>query len=512
MKHRFIYAVWGLLLGFIACSDEDDTKIIEPESPSFEIENLSTLFLQEGVNDTLILSTNLEIDSLMLTCQVKTDEDYVASTAFSIQSVRESKEGIYHIVLTDAGNEWAYDQQAVLTYSDQQTNQTYTSQPFNVRKKFFSGLPVVFVDTPDGQAVTSKEDWLEDSHLRIYNEEGKLDYDGPMSIKGRGNTTWNQPKKPYALKLDEKAEVLQMPEHKRWVLLANYLDRTLMRNHIAFYLAQSEGIALEWTPRGHFVDVVFNGKHQGNYYLCEQIKIDENRVNVHENEPEDVDGGYLLEWDTNYDEVNKFRSPVFDFPVMIKEPDEEDLTPAQFDFIKDYVCHVETVLTQNDFAETGTYKELIDVDSFVDFWIINEVTGNDECNWPKSCYMYKDKGGKLKAGPIWDYDYATFGKFYGRFHDMRAIWNRQLFQDPSFVQRAQERWKQLLPEFEKALDEITRTADLIRTSAEANEKLWPIKGSSVNGDEKLSFQEATETMRQKLAEQLEWMDRSIQEL
>lgn len=512
MKQTFIYAVWGLLFGLIACSDEEDIKIVEPETPSFEVQGLSTLYLQEGINDTLILSTNLEIDSLMLTCQVKTNDNYTTATAFAIQSVRKAEEGTYHIILADGGNEWAYDQEAILSYRDPQTDETFTSQLFTVRKKFFSGLPVVFVETPDGQAVTSKDEWLKDSRLRIYDEDGALSYDGPMAIKGRGNTTWNAPKKPYALKLEEKAEVLQMPKHKRWVLLANYLDRTLMRNHIAFYLAQSEGIALEWTPRGRFVDVIFNGKHQGCYYLCEQIKIDKNRVDIHENEPEDVDGGFLLEWDTNYDEVNKFRSPVFDFPVMIKEPDEEDLTPAQFDFIKDYVYQVEYTLTQDDFAETGTYKELIDVDSFIDFWIINEVTGNDECNWPKSCYMYKDKGGKLKAGPVWDYDYATFGKFYGKFHDMRAIWNRQLFQDPSFVRRVQERWVLLRPEFEKALDEITRTANLIRTSAEANEKLWPITGSSVNGDEKLSFQEAVETMKQKLAEQLEWMDVNIREL
>ena len=339
-----------------------------------------------------------------------------------------------------------------------------------------------------------------------------MSYDGAMSIKGRGNTTWTAPKKPYALKLDEKSEILQMPKHKRWVLLANYLDRTLMRNHIAFYLAQSEGISLEWTPRGRFVEVVFNGKHRGSYYLCEQIKIDENRVNIHENEPEDIDGGYLLEWDVAYDEVNKFRTPVFDFPVMLKEPDEEDLTPAQFDFIQEYICQTEKVLTQDNFAESGLYKERIDIDTFIDYWIINEVTGNGESNWPKSVYMYKDMGGKLKAGPIWDYDYATFGKAYDDFHNLRSVWNRQLFQDPSFVQRAQERWALLRPEFEKALEEIDRSADLIRLSAEANEKLWPIGHSDVNGDETLSFQEAVDKMRNGLAERLEWIDAHIGEL
>ena len=219
-----------------------------------------------------------------------------------------------------------------------------------------------------------------------------------------------------------------------------------------------------------------------------------------------------MEWDVAYDEVNKFRTPVFDFPVMLKEPDEEDLTPAQFDFIQEYICQTEEVLTQDNFAESGLYKERIDIDTFIDYWIINEVTGNGESNWPKSVYMYKDMGGKLKAGPIWDYDYATFGKAYDDFHNLRSVWNRQLFQDPSFVQRAQERWALLRPEFEKALEEIDRSADLIRLSAEANEKLWPIGHSDVNGDETLSFQEAVDKMRNGLAERLEWIDAHIGDL
>lgn len=499
-----------LSLGFFACSEEDTESI--PVSPFFEITNPSLISLQEGENDTLILSTHLDLDSLKLVCQIETEGEYSVPTSFSMESVQRAEKDKYYVILADAGTEWVYDQQAVLSCDDPQTGETFVTQPFNVRKKFFTGLPAVCIDTPEGQEVTSKEEWLKDSHLRIYNEEGALSYEGAMSIKGRGNTTWTAPKKPYALKLDEKSEILQMPKHKRWVLLANYLDRTLMRNHIAFYLAQSEGISLEWTPRGRFVEVVFNGKHRGSYYLCEQIKIDENRVNIHENEPEDIDGGYLLKWDVAYDEVNKFRTPVFDFPVMLKEPDEEDLTPAQFDFIQEYICQTEKVLTQDNFAESGLYKERIDIDTFIDYWIINEVTGNGESNWPKSVYMYKDMGGKLKAGPIWDYDYATFGKAYDDFHNLRSVWNRQLFQDPSFVQRAQERWALLRPEFEKALEEINRSADLIRLSAEANEKLWPIGHSDVNGDETLSFQEAVDKMRNGLAERLEWIDAHIGEL
>ena len=132
-------------------------------------------------------------------------------------------------------------------------------------------------------------------------------------MRGRGNSTWNYPKNPYAFKLDDKAEILGMPKHKRWVLLANWMDRTLLRNRTSFQIAASTGLA--WTPNGEFVEVILNGQHIGNYYLCEQVKIDENRLDI--NDPYDAedaysgnpaDYGYLLEADDSYDETWKFTT------------------------------------------------------------------------------------------------------------------------------------------------------------------------------------------------------------
>lgn len=107
----------------------------------------------------------------------------------------------------------------------------------------YSGLPVVEINTPDNAPITSKEDWLENSTMRIINTDGSEDYYGVMNIRGRGNNTWYYPKKPYAIKLESKAEILKMPKHKRWVLLANWMDRTLLRNNIAFQIGWSTGLA-----------------------------------------------------------------------------------------------------------------------------------------------------------------------------------------------------------------------------------------------------------------------------
>ncbi|MDE6527854.1 MAG: CotH kinase family protein, partial [Muribaculaceae bacterium] len=209
----------------------------------------------------------------------------------------------------------------------------------------YSNLPVVYITTP--QPVMSKDNWVKNCVMEIWHA-GEHNGRYETSVKGRGNSTWGMPKKPYAIKLDKKAKVLGMPKHKRWVLLANWKDRTLLRNDVAFEIARQLP-ALDWTPRGDFVDVVMNGKFAGNYYLGEQIKVDENRVPVTEMESaniagNDITGGYLLELDIHYDEVNKFRTPYKDFPVNFKSPDEDVLVPAQFDYVKNYFAEMEEIL------------------------------------------------------------------------------------------------------------------------------------------------------------------------
>ena len=188
-------------------------------------------------------------------------------------------------------------------------------------------LPKVHINTPGGVEITSKEIWTKGCEITIVDENGDVSLDATTSLRGRGNSTWLYPKKPYAIKLDSKATVLGMPKHKRWVLLANWMDRTLMRNAVSFEMARQ---IMDWAPRGKFVELFLNGEYQGNYYLCEQIKIDKNRVNIKEFDDDATDGesgGYLLEFDTNYKgEINYFMTSSYEYPVTIKDPDEECIT------------------------------------------------------------------------------------------------------------------------------------------------------------------------------------------
>ena len=159
------------------------------------------------------------------------------------------------------------------------------SNDFDGRIKVRTGLPVVYVDTEDEKEVVSKEDYLKAVFkINGMGRFGDLE-EVPCSVRGRGNTTWTWPKKPYLIKFDKKQSIFGLPKHKRWILLANFMDRTLMRNLIAYKVGSMT--SLDWTPHCQSVELVMNGKHVGNYLLIEQIRADSNRV--------PCEDGFLLE-------------------------------------------------------------------------------------------------------------------------------------------------------------------------------------------------------------------------
>lgn len=397
----------------------------------------------------------------------------------------------------------------IVVRSSSGESKEYTLTPY------FSSLPVVFVRTPE--PVLSKDDWVKKSEIHIGNTAKAVAFE-KVQVKGRGNSTWVLPKKPYAIKLDKKSDVLGMPAHKRWCLLANYLDRTLLRNDVALEIGRKIGAVgggLEWTPKGEFVDLVFNGAMVGNYYLCEQIKIDPVRVDINELDNADISapevtGGYLLELDTYFDEPYKFRSPVCDLPVNLKSPDE-NVPAEQLAYIESYFGEVETLLKSGT-ATFDEIKQKINVDSYIDWWIVHELTQNGEPGWPKSSYMYKKRSGTLFAGPIWDFDYATFslGIYPDDWLIKNAIWYGYLFSNSDFVARVKTRWQEIKPKLDEIPAYIDLKYGLISESAEADCQQWPIYGYiDVNLDASLSHQESVKRLKDAYLHRLEWMDRNI---
>lgn len=374
-----------------------------------------------------------------------------------------------------------------------------------------TGLPVLYLDTPNAQKVTSKEVWMEGASLVLVNGKDTL-FDGGTSIRGRGNSTWLQAKKPYALKLDKKGSFWGLPKHKRWVLLANAYDRTMVRYDVAFHIAKQT--ELQWTPSGEFVELVMNGKHQGTYWLGEQIKIDDNRVNVSK------ENGVLLELDQYYDEVNKFRSIRANLPYMFKEPDE--LTQEQFNSVHTYINAIEDLLWDDKRLLSQEYLEHLDINSFIDYWFVQELTMNLECNHPRSTYCYFDKGVKLTMGPVWDFDYMTLANtwfdthFYGedrnrhradQFTIRYALYYGRLFLDPYFRNLVQERWKMFRDKFWQVPDYIYDREAYLFKSDLINYPMWPHEMNSMDGN--LSFDESIERIVEMYIRKLKFLDERI---
>lgn len=278
----------------------------------------------------------------------------------------------------------------------------------------------------------------------------ELDY-----IRGRGNSTWGPDKRPYKLKLDKKADLLGMGSNKHWILLANYYDVTMLRNKFTYWLG--DAIGLEFTPKCEFVNVVMNDKYLGSYYLCEQVRVGKNRVNIDDLAADDeskavtsgsaITGGYLLACEQEEDRLNINTEKGMTF--AIESPDFEDYTnDEQYKYISDYVQQTENAIFGKDFKDSKgvSYDEYLDVDSAIDYYWVQEFSLNGDAFGSGSTYLYKKRNGKLYWGPLWDFDYVAWGATEFTENSVTGLnlsrnqWFTKLFSNEKFRDKFAARW------------------------------------------------------------------------
>ena len=257
--------------------------------------------------------------------------------------------------------------------------------------------------TVDGnRAVTSKDkaDYLACT-IKIESDTAVWNYEGRGRIRGRGNSTWEwYPKKPYRLKLDEKAEILGLAADKDWVLLANYRDPTHLMNTFVFEMGERLGIPFPNHTR--YVELTINGDYKGLYQLTEQVEQGKNRVNIDKQEglllALDVDDGP----ENSPKEEDNFWSEVYWLPVCVKspsiEPGVEMKTHARTAF-----AELERTIESHDY---DALAEMMDIPVMIDYLLIQEFIYNVEVAAPRSIFLFKDKGNDAKwsFGPLWDFD------------------------------------------------------------------------------------------------------------
>jgi hypothetical protein len=352
-----------------------------------------------------------------------------------------------------------------------------------------SNLPIIKINT-NGNTIYDEPKILADLEI-IYNGIDKTNnvtdkanvYAGKVGIEYRGSTSQDLfPKKPYGMELwvdstqkSRKVGLLGMPDESDWVLNATYNDKTLMRDVLSYDLANRMG---RYATRTRYCELMLNNQYDGLYILMEKIKKDKNRVDIStlkvtDNTGDDVTGGYILKIDkTEGSKARSWNTTVpdglqkFTIPIQIDYPKLADITEAQFNYIKNYVTEFETSILSTDFKNSkAKWRDLVDLDTFVDYFLITEFTKNVD-GYRLSTYFYKDKdskGGKLKMGPAWDYNLAFGNAYYHegyltsgwqyKINDLAILakdtyflapnWWGQLAQDSTFRYRASKRWATL---------------------------------------------------------------------
>ena len=347
---------------------------------------------------------------------------------------------------------------------------------YTVKAEFLlSAIPELTITTTDPSIaeIPSKDYYLEGT-LAVNGRGGYEDYTGKTEVKGRGNSTWGYPKKPYRLKLNKKAEICGLGKAKNYVLLANHLDPTLMLNSVAFKIGRL--LELPFTNHAIPVDVVLNGIYKGSYLLTEQIEVKENRVDLDEN------NSVMWELDSYWDDEPKFKSTAFNLPVMVKDP---DLTTEQFEYWKKDFNAFTTQFAKEP-LEGNSYVDMIDIESVAKFLITFNLVHNMEINHPKSVFLHKEGNGKYVRGPIWDfdwaYDYEGTSNHFGRYNtplfssSMNGV-GTAFFQRFLQDSRVKAIYKRTWQDFKNnKLDALLQYVDdyavMLKPSVERNSELW----------------------------------------
>ncbi len=411
-----------------------------------------------------------------------------------------------------------------------------------------STIPILIIET-DGQPILDEP--KTNVHLGIIdNGLGQLNnisdpftnYDGIIGIELRGQTSQFFPKQPFGFETrNENGEnnnvaLLGMPAENDWVLHNPYSDKSLLRNVLAYKIA---GELMDYAPRTRLCEVVINNEYQGVYVLTEKIKVDDNRVAIAKLKPEDIEGdeltgGYIVKIDKPFQDFNLGWLSEQQTFFYHQDPKLDELNFTQRQYIRGWLNEFESVLAAPNFADSiSGYQNYIDVASFVDFFIVNEITRNVD-GYRLSTYMHKDKdsnGGLLKMGPVWDFNLAfgnadycdgfkTTGWAY-QFNDVCEgdawqvpFWWEQLMSDPKFKMEIKDRWTFLRNDFlsdENMIACIDSKVEAMGQATERNFQQWPILNEYVwpNSNVGGNYNNEITFLINWLLNRMEWMDGAI---
>ena len=438
------------------------------------------------------------------------------------------------------------------------TSNTYYGTPpswFTPPFEFVSStLPIVVVNT---YGVDIPDEPKIDAEMGIiFNGEGQVNYlsdslnefYGLIAIEKRGSSSNGFPAKSYGLEtrgpdsVNYNASIFNWPADNDWILYAPYTDKAMIRNVLTYHLGNEMG---RWTPRTKLCELMLNGEYMGVYVFMERIKQNPGRVNINELLPADtlnneLTGGYILKvdkttaggiiaWDSPYPAQAPSNVTI---GIQMHDPELIELHPTQLNYIQTYFTDWEDALVSPDFTDPVLgYRKFIDVPSFIDFFLVNEVSKNVD-GYRISSFFYKERfseGNKLVAGPLWDFNiawgnsnYCQGGETYGweiNFNEVcgggnnPSWWNR-LLEDSLYANEVNCRWNELrttLLDTTYLYNYIDSLAQILEVPATRHYQRWPILGNYVwpNNFVGDTYQEEVDYLKFWIGERIAWMDANM---
>jgi hypothetical protein len=415
-----------------------------------------------------------------------------------------------------------------------------------------STLPLIIINT-NGQSIHDEPKIKVDLGIIDHGKgqintpfDGQNDYDGMAGIELRGSSSQMFPKKAYGFEtwrlygVDTSVSILGMPAESDWILHAPYSDKSLIRNALTYYLFEKFG---HYSPRNHFCEVFVNQEYMGLFLMVEKIKRDKNRVDIAKLTEKDtaglpLTGGYILKIDksTGSGSTDGFASKYWpevgsELPYfMFEYPDGRKILPVQQEYIENKVDGFEGALHGTNFKDPVTgYRAWIDVPSFVDYFIMNEISKNID-GFRLSTFLYKnrdDKDPKFYAGPVWDYDLAFGNANYSNAEEIQGwqyqtdggswpvpFWWDRLQMDKYYLSALRCRWEELrrgVLQNDSILETISRMVEEIGTAADRNFKKYPILGTYVWPNPYIGYTYESEILYLKnwILDRLKWLDTYI---
>ena len=388
---------------------------------------------------------------------------------------------------------------------------------FSLRSIKDTGIPRLDITTENRFAEINKRGYTPCT-ISLSDTEAEYTFtDLPGGIKGRGNSTWKlYPKKPYRIQFETKTSIFGEQENRSWVLLAMYNDFSYIKDMIAFSFADSMN-GDDFVPCYHYVELYINGSYKGLYLLTDQIDENKGRTDVEYTFTQnDTEVPFIVEMDDYAPEEGVLGIDYFDIGERhfnVKYPDDTDrYTQAQFDYIENYVKTVDKLCRKKN-VTLAELSEYIDVDSFIDYYIVQELMGQSEIDF-KSVYMSKAVDGKLKMGPVWDYDWAVNGPYLTKYKNINIDrteglysgnnWFACLYKNsPEFKEALSKRYSEVREGFYEVLKTVSEEKDILSKAVKKDKIRWHLFHF------KADFVERSDEVIDWLEKRLSWMDKAF---